>query len=124
MRSSLFVLPGLAALAACGCAPPAAKPAAAHASPAKVETVAQEAKLNTIQLTPEAEQRLGITLAAVEEKNIQRVRTYSGEIAVPPGASLIISAPVGGKLAAPGDGGVPAVGSLVAAKQPVFVLTP
>lgn len=100
------------------------QPAAAHASPAKVETIAQEGKLNTIQLTAEAEKRLGITLAPVVEKEIQRVRTYSGEIAVPPGASLVISAPVGGKLQAADSKGVPPVGALVALKQPIFVLTP
>lgn len=110
-------------LLAAGCQN-AAKPAAAHPSPAKVETVAQEAKLNTIQLTTEAEKRLGITLAEVAEKEISRVRTYSGEIAVPPGASLVISAPVGGRLQAADGKSVPTVGAIVTARQPIFVLTP
>src|SRR5262245_22000447 len=112
----------LTALGALGCQKPAGKPAAV--TPAKVAAVAQEGKLNTVELTAEAEKRLGLTLATVVEKAVHRVRTYSGEIALPPGASLVISAPVGGKLQAPGSANVPEVGALVSARQPVFVLTP
>lgn len=112
----------LAGLFAWGCQQPANKPA--PVSPAKVAAVAQEGKLNTLELTEDAEKRLGITLATVVEREVHRVRTYSGEIALPPGASLVISAPVGGKLQAPGSATVPEVGALVAASQPIFVLTP
>jgi RND family efflux transporter MFP subunit len=107
-----------------GCAPQAEKKAEAHASPAKVETIAQEAKLNTIQLQPEAENRLGLATSQVEKKSIRRVRTYGGEIALPPGASLVVSAPVGGKLESADRKAIPQAGSLVAAKQPIFILTP
>ena len=118
----LAILAGAVA-PAIGCLPSAAQ-APRHELPAKVAQVAQEEKLNTIVLTPEAEQRLGIETAAVERRAIRLLRTYGGEIAVPPGASLVISAPVGGKLSRPGDEPSPSVGALVAEKQPLFVLTP
>ena len=107
---------------AIGCTPSAKAPT--HESPAKVAQVAQEEKLNTIVLTPEAEIRLGILTAAAERRSIRRLRTYGGEIAVPPGASLVISAPVGGTLSLPSAATQPSVGALVAEKQPLFVLTP
>jgi len=112
-----------AALAVTGCKP-GAKAAAAASPPAKVPTVAQEAEVNTLHLKPEAEQRLGIALAAVEMKPVRRVRSYGGEIALPPGASIVISAPVGGKLEPATGGSVPPVGMLVSARQPIFRLTP
>jgi hypothetical protein len=109
-------------LAGCGQHPaPAAKPAEA---PAKVAVTAQEDRLNTIQLTPEAEQRLGIALAAVESRPLQRLRSYGGEVALPTGASIIVSAPLGGMLQAPSSSGGPHVGAAVAQKQTVFMLLP
>jgi RND family efflux transporter MFP subunit len=112
-----------AGLAASGCKPAVTK-AEAHPSPAKVATIAQEGTLNTVQLTPEAYERLGIELAEVQMKPISRVRSYGGEVVLPPGASLIISAPVGGRLEAATPGGAPTIGMLVSANQPIFRLTP
>jgi cobalt-zinc-cadmium efflux system membrane fusion protein len=118
------ILPALLiALSFAGCKP-AEKKVEAHPSPAKVDKIQQEGELNKIQLTVEAEKRLGITLAPVQKKQVSRVRSYGGEVAVPPGASLVISAPVGGKLAVASGQRIPAVGILVSAKQPLFVLTP
>src|SRR5262245_52320494 len=57
----------------------AAKKAEPAASPAKVDKVQAEADLNRIVLKPEAEDRLGISLASIEVKPISRVRTYGGE---------------------------------------------
>src|SRR5436309_4696727 len=104
----LFVCAVIAALSAMnGCKPPEKK-AEAHPSPAKVDKVQPEAEFNKIQLTPEAAQRLDIQLAAIEMKSVSRVRSYGGEIALPPGASLVISAPVGGRLQAASTGDPPA----------------
>ncbi len=114
-------------LAACACAPgckPPEKKAEAHASPAKVDKVQKEIDLNTIVLTPQAEQRLGVTLAEVAMKQVSRVRTYGGEIALPPGASLVISAPVSGRVQPASAGNMPTPGLMVAANQPVLLLTP
>src|SRR5262249_54480994 len=103
---------------------PAETRADSHPPPAKLAAVQRATNLTDIVLTPEAEQRLGITYAAVETKPISRVRSYAGEIALPPGASLVISAPVGGKLDAASSGNTPTVGMLVSANQPLFLLTP
>jgi RND family efflux transporter MFP subunit len=109
--------------AVCGCQP-AAKKAEAAASPAKVDKVQAEADLNRIVLKQEAEDRLGITLAPIEVKAISRVRTYGGEIALPPGASLVVSAPVSGRIQPAASGNMPTAGSLVVANQPLLILTP
>jgi len=106
-----------------GCTPPAAN-APAREPPAKVAQIVQEEKLNTKVLTLEAEHRLGILTSPVERRSIRRLRTYGGEIAVPPGASLVISAPVGGTLSLPSAEAPLGVGLLVSQKQPLFVLTP
>jgi len=75
-------------------------------------------------LTAEAEQRLGLRLAEVEVKQISRVRSYGGEVALPPGASLVISAPVSGRVQPAAAGNMPTAGMIVAANQPVLLLTP
>ena len=87
-------------------------------------TVALEDDLLTIKLSKEAERRLGIELAKVEKRPLELVRTYGGEVTLPTGASIIVSAPVGGTLQAPSAGGVPKVGALVHRGQPIFLLLP
>lgn len=106
------------ALAACGKQEAAAPKAVA---PAKV--VPKEGDLTSITLTPEAEKRLGIKLAAVERKKIDRVRTLGGEVVAPPGTALTVSAPLGGTIAPTGKG-VPQAGSAVRKGQPVVALAP
>ena len=108
---------------AIGCKPPEKKAERAP-SPAKVDKVQKETDLNTIVLTPEAEQRLGLATSPVEMKDISRVRNYGGEIALPPGASLVISAPVSGRVQPAAAGNMPAAGMLVSANQPMLLLIP
>ena len=67
------------------CRPPEKK-AEAPAAPAKVDKIQQEGELNKVLLTAEAEQRLGIKLAAIEKNSVRRVHSYGGEITLPPGA--------------------------------------
>src|SRR5262249_52399308 len=96
MRTALAIPTVLFAsgcLGAAGCNP-AEKKGEAHPSQAKVDKGQQETELNKIVLKPEAEERLGLKWAEVEEKQVSRVRNYGGEIALPPGASLVIGAPV------------------------------
>src|SRR4051812_12322322 len=66
-----LALAALAVACAAGCKPPEKK-AEAHPSPAKVDKVQKETDLNMIVLTAEAEQRLGLTTAPVEMKDISR----------------------------------------------------
>ncbi|MGH7134277.1 MAG: efflux RND transporter periplasmic adaptor subunit, partial [Pirellulales bacterium] len=105
-----------------GCQKPAAKPP--KVEPAKVAHSAKEGDLNTIELTPEAEQRLGIQTAAVERKAVHRRWTYGGEVVLPTGASITVSAPTSGTLLAVSEGSVPELGSRVERNQPVFLLLP
>jgi len=108
---------------AVGCgrsAPPAAK----SVEPAKVAHHVTEESLNTITLAEEAVGRLGIRLADVELAEVQRKRTVGGEVVVPTGRTIVVSAPVAGTLSAPGGAAVPAPGSSVAAGQPLFRFEP
>ncbi len=115
------VLLGLALAAGCG----PKKPATAKATaPAKVETIAVEVKLNTIVLTAEAEKRLGIETAAVDRRAVERRRTWGGEVTLPTGASIIVSAPFTGTLQPPKEGTLPLVGAVVRRAQPMAVLVP
>jgi RND family efflux transporter MFP subunit len=110
-------------IAACGCqqqAPAAPK----GAPPAKVAAVAKEDQLNTIVLTPEAEQRLGIATASVEVRKLPRLRTYGCEAMLPTGASIVVSAPLSGTLQAAGKAGVPQAGATIRRGQPIFSLLP
>lgn len=94
------------------------------APPARVSNPAQEAHLATVTLSPQAEARLAIRTAGVEYKPVVRVRTFAGEVLIPPGRSIAVSAPVAGRLAAPAGGGVPAAGMTLQKGQPVFRLQP
>jgi cobalt-zinc-cadmium efflux system membrane fusion protein len=113
---------GLAVCGGChkGPSAPAKPPAPAHTS----QTV-KETDLNTIELTPQAEERLGIQTAAIERRAIRRRRIYGGEVVLPTGASITVSAPTGGTLQAVPEGSViPEVGAHVSRGQPLFILRP
>lgn len=121
----LCVLLALLLCASTGCQKNAAGASPAKSEPpAKVANVAKEDQLNTIELTPKAEERLGIKTAPVEVRKIHRTRTYGGEVTLPTGASIIVSAPLSGTLQSPGKGKVPRVGTTVKFGQPVIQLLP
>ncbi len=65
-------------------------------APAAVAHRVKESELTTITLTPEAETHLGIELVSAERKRMSRVRRVPGEVMVPPGRSIVVSAPVAG----------------------------
>jgi cobalt-zinc-cadmium efflux system membrane fusion protein len=96
-----------------------AKPAPA----AKVEKLPGEADLTRVTLSPEAEQRLGIATAAIERKQVPRARMVNGEIMIPPGQAITVSAPQGGTLQAP-EGGLPEPGRHIKKDQVVFKIVP
>lgn len=101
--------------------PPESKPH--HAASAADLKKVNETELGVITLTEEAEQRLGVQAAPVERKNINRVRIYGGEVMVPAGKTILVSAPMQGTLQAP-KGGVPQAGHAVTKGQHVFSLLP
>jgi RND family efflux transporter MFP subunit len=110
----------LSTTAACGGGAKEQKPEV----PAKVQNAVKESDLATVTLAAEAERRLGIELAAVEHKRVQRARTFGGEVVVPPGQSITVAAPMAGRLAAPAGGAVPEAGAVVSNGQAVFRLYP
>lgn len=77
MRQTFFLIPIL--LAGCG-----EKTATPPAPPAHAETIAHESELLKLTLTPQAQQRLGITLARVGGGSTTATREVAGEIVVPP----------------------------------------
>jgi RND family efflux transporter MFP subunit len=89
-----------------------------------VQNAVRESELATLTLTPEAEKRLGIELASVEWKRVQRTRTFGGEVVVPAGREITVTAPMAGRLAGPASGAAPAAGSAVSHGQTVFRLYP
>lgn len=102
-----------------------AAPAAVKApAAAKVAGPVKEDQLNSVELTAEAEKRLGIETAKVKVLKLPRYRTYGGEVTLPVGATVIVSAPVAGKLHGPEKGAVPRVGAAVVEKQPILTLAP
>ncbi len=112
-----LVAAAIAWLAACDSKPPAAPP-----KQATVTAPIKESELTSIRLTPEAEQRLGITTVAVDRKPVARTRVIGGEVAPPAGALVSITAPMAGVLQAPS--GMPAPGAAISRAQLLFRLVP
>ncbi len=78
---------------------------------------------NVITTTPKAEGALQVETALVERKRVARARAYGGDVVVPAGKTVLVSAPLTGKLVAPKDG-MPLPGRIVKAGQPMFQLLP
>ena len=110
----------LASVLAAGCSQPA--PAKSPA-PAKVANPQKEADLTTITLIPEAERRLGIETVVLAAAATQAERTLGGEMLVPPGRGVPVTAPVAGRVDAADDLRL-ASGLGVRQQQVVLRLTP
>src|SRR5690348_7859990 len=80
----------------------AAKPAA-PTLPATVPKPFKEDQAPTVTLTAEAATRLELAFGEVVRKPVRRQRSYGGEVVVPPGRSVIVSAPLAGKLVLSGE---------------------
>lgn len=96
----------LAALSA-ACAPTGSEAAAPATPPqvqhARLDAPRQPGQAPTVSLSPEAVQRLGITLAPVEERPMPLAIEVPGECAIPPGRRLVVSAPFAAELQPLGD---------------------
>ncbi len=127
MRREPILAAALLALAVSqsGCSPTKAKDTAAAkpAAPAKVEKMPGEADLTTITLTPEAESRLRIKTVPVEARDVVRTRSVGGEVVVPPGRTILVSAPIAGTLFASKEG-LPSPGTPVKKGQVILNLVP
>lgn len=91
--------------------------------PANVAKKLDEGQIQTIVLRPEALDRLALKTGAVETKAMPRFRIYGGEIVIPTGHSVIVSAPLNGTLRAMPQG-MPSPGSEVKKGEPLLQLLP
>jgi cobalt-zinc-cadmium efflux system membrane fusion protein len=107
-----------------GCERPKTAEAKKTTAASKVEKLPGEADLTTIHLNEEAERNLRIATATVSRKPVARVRTYGGEVIVPPGRAVTVSAPLSGTLMPPTGGKPPKPGESVKKGQEVFRLQP
>ncbi|MBS1543375.1 MAG: efflux RND transporter periplasmic adaptor subunit [Bacteroidetes bacterium] len=90
--------------------------------PSSIENPVKESQLTTIKLTESAVQRLGIKTQALEERESNRTRTYSGEVTAVPGQSMTMTAPVSGTILGLPDGKLPLAGSPVRKGQVLYRL--
>jgi len=125
-RQFFWMMLSLAGILLPGCdqSKQSSKPAAQNQAPAKIEAHPDESDIYRVTLTPQAVERLGITLATVEKRAVPRFRKVGGIAMVPPGESLIISAPVTGRVELAGSQELKRPGTDVAAGDPLLVLIP
>jgi membrane fusion protein, heavy metal efflux system len=80
----------------------ASAPEATHETPATVEHPRKEADLTTVKLSDDAVKRLGIETVAVQTDSAAATRTLGGEVVVPEGRGVVVTAPVAGTVTATG----------------------
>jgi cobalt-zinc-cadmium efflux system membrane fusion protein len=90
--------------------------------PASMTGKKPEGEIARITLTEQAEQRLGVSLAPVLRSSLPRTRTLGGDVVPSSGRSLVIVAPIAGRLA--NAGGELRVGQRVRRGDPILRLTP
>lgn len=112
--SSVFSL----ALACQAERPPAPPPAA------KVSGHVAESSLATVTLHPEAEKRLDLQVRAVSKRIAARKHILGGEVVVPSGNALMVTAPVAGVVAAAGSEGALRPGAAVKRGDVLLRLVP
>ena len=86
---------------------------------AKLERTTLEG-LATITLSEASEQALGVAVAPVQSRVHAEHLIVGGEVMVPAGKELVLSAPVGGRI----SGGVPRPGATVTSGQALLMLVP
>lgn len=110
----------LVALLAAGCkkADPSKPPPAATVTGKK-----PEAEIGRVVLTPEAEARLGVTVGKAALVSSPQTRTLGGDVLPASGRSVLLVAPVAGRLSTAGKSAL-AVGQPVKRGDPLVLLTP
>ncbi|MCA9072038.1 MAG: efflux RND transporter periplasmic adaptor subunit, partial [Planctomycetaceae bacterium] len=122
--TKLSMLSGLV-LAAClaGC-DAGSQPKPGKTAPAKIEPHPNEQDIYRLTLTPKAESRLGIETVPVAMKEVSRHRTIGGELMLPDGASLMVTAPVSGTVRMQDSAGAPLPGARLSVGQNVLTIDP
>ena len=88
------------AMAVAGCGNSSSTPAPAHPPAAKVDNPKPEGDLATVTLSADAQKHLAIQTMKVAVAPVGLTRTVGGEAIVPPGKSVVVSAPMAGTLSA------------------------
>jgi RND family efflux transporter MFP subunit len=118
MRYLTFLVAILGACAGCARSAPAETKKAA---PATVQSPKTEAELTTVTLAPDAVKRIGIETAPAAIERVAATRMLGGEIVVPEGRGVVVSAPVAGTIVSAG----PATpGARVARGEMIFRMVP
>lgn len=91
-------------------------------APAHVENPVEESDLTTIHLTGEAVARIGIETGTIDDRTVQRRRSFAGELMAPPGSSIKVTAPRAGIIMAPEGTRIPRAGAAVGSGQPLLRL--
>lgn len=113
----------LCALAACALAACKGKGPAKASPPAVVTGKRPEGELGRVTLTAEAEQRIGLVVGEAALRPASRSRSVGGDVLPSSGRSILLVAPVAGRLAQ--AAGAPlAVGQAVRRGDPLLRLTP
>lgn len=107
-----------------GCKPVASSHDSEKKPPAKVEKLPHESELSTLTLTEVAEKHLAISTAVVVEREASLTRTLGGEVMIPTGKAIIVSAPLAGTVERTSDRPLPQPGSRVTAGQAMLTLLP
>ncbi len=92
--------------------------------PAKVESYPSEADAYRIILTPKAEERLQIRTVPASRQSVQRVRLLGGQLLVPDGGRVVVTAPLTGTLSSLDAAATPVAGQYVIADEALFQLSP
>ncbi len=88
----------------------------------------KEADLAKVELTEDAEKRLGISgangLFAVDRKPVAKAVSYPGEVMIPSGHLISVTSPFAATLKAPRGSPVPQPGAIVTLGQTIFLTEP
>ena len=92
---------------------------------ATVPKPANESQFNTVILSADAEKKLGLARGTAKIEKMPRNRFYGGDVTIPPGRAIVVSAPVSGLVKAPSkENAIPNAGATIDAGQPVLQLLP
>ncbi|MFN7696624.1 MAG: efflux RND transporter periplasmic adaptor subunit [Deltaproteobacteria bacterium] len=97
---------------------------APHEAPAHVENAIPESGLATVHFTAEAMRRLAIATSTVEANISPAERLVGGEVTVPPGQSITVTAPVAGVVSVAAGARLPIPGAHVQAGETLARLVP
>jgi len=89
------------------------QPAEGPQKPAEIENAVEESALTTVTLSPQAEERLGIEISAVEKRSLPGSLEIGGEIISVPGSDVKVAAPVAGTVLNTKSGRIPQAGKFV-----------